>query len=1093
MSFYCSHENIDVCRRPPGAFNWPRVAGRLILLWVLTSQVLTGGVNTQARRSPALTQNQAPATLETGKVIDRELKNGERHSYQINLKANEFVHIVVDQLGINVAVELSRANSAQISRIDTSRGTQGSEVVLYVADLDGTYVLTVYSPDGANLSGRYKIRIEEWRSALPQDRHRVSAYQNFVTGQQLFAEGTATSLNAAIESYKVALPFWRLVEDARAEAITLSQIAKAFDLLGEKVKALDFYNKALPVLETIQDNAGVGATLNNIGLVHDALGERQTALDYYNRALPVLRNVGEKRIEAYTLSNIGLAYDSLGEKQKALDNYKQALHMLQLVGDRRAEAAALNNIGFVYNSLGEKETALEYFGKALPIFRSVGDRRMEAITINNIGYVYESLGERQKALEHFNQSLPILRLTGERRVEAITVNNIGLVFAALGDQQKALEYFNQSLTLRRAVGDRQGEAITLSDIGFSLASSGDRAQALDYYHRALPLSKAVEDRSLEASILRRIALAARDQGNLVEAQIRAASAVEAIETVRTKIASEELRASYFASAQQYFETYIDVLMQLHNRQPGHGFDGVALQASERARARSLLDLLIEAGAGIREGVDPDLLIRERTLQQKLNAKAATYDRLMQANSSEDKLAAVKDEIKTLLSEYSEIEAQIRLNSPHYAALTQPSPLNLREIQRLLDRDTVLLEYSIAAERSYLWIVTSNSLTSVLLPGREEIEASALAVYKLLTERKRFVKFETSTERQARIRTADKEFAEQAAALSRMLLGPAVKQLKVSGTKRLLIVADGALNYVPFAALPTPEDEGAPLMVNYEIASLPSASILDVLRRETAGRKRAPKTLAVLADPVFEKEDLKRKEAYVKSRTRGPETESSHRQTEKLRGTSPETMQDPDEGFPPLRIQRLPFTRREAEEILALVPAQQRLRALDFDANRAMATNPQLGNYRFVHFATHGVLDTEHPELSGIVLSLFDRQAREQDGYLRVHEIFNLKLPVELVVLSGCRTGLGKQIKGEGLMGLTRGFMYAGAARVMVSLWDVSDEASAKLMVEFYKRMLGKERLSPAAALRGAQMALWRQERWRAPYYWAAFVLQGEPR
>jgi CHAT domain-containing protein len=190
---------------------------------------------------------------------------------------------------------------------------------------------------------------------------------------------------------------------------------------------------------------------------------------------------------------------------------------------------------------------------------------------------------------------------------------------------------------------------------------------------------------------------------------------------------------------------------------------------------------------------------------------------------------------------------------------------------------------------------------------------------------------------------------------------------------------------------------------------------------------------------------------------------------------------------------LPFTRREAEEILALVPAQQRLKALDFDANRAMATNPQLGNYRFVHFATHGVLDTEHPELSGIVLSLLDRQAREQDGYLRVHEIFNLKLPVELVVLSGCRTGLGKQIKGEGLMGLTRGFMYAGAARVMVSLWDVSDEASANLMVEFYKRMLGKERLSPAAALRGAQIALWRHERWRAPYYWAAFVLQGEPR
>jgi CHAT domain-containing protein len=170
-----------------------------------------------------------------------------------------------------------------------------------------------------------------------------------------------------------------------------------------------------------------------------------------------------------------------------------------------------------------------------------------------------------------------------------------------------------------------------------------------------------------------------------------------------------------------------------------------------------------------------------------------------------------------------------------------------------------------------------------------------------------------------------------------------------------------------------------------------------------------------------------------------------------------------------------------------------MKALDFDANVMTALSPELGRYRFVHFSTHGLLDSAHPELSGIVLSLFDRQGREQDGYLRVNEILNLKLPVELVVLSGCRTGLGKEIKGEGLVGLTRAFMYAGAARIVVSLWDVSDEASARLMVHFYRGMLGPERLSSASALRAAQMALWKEGRWQAPYYWAAFVLQGKPR
>jgi CHAT domain-containing protein len=285
------------------------------------------------------------------------------------------------------------------------------------------------------------------------------------------------------------------------------------------------------------------------------------------------------------------------------------------------------------------------------------------------------------------------------------------------------------------------------------------------------------------------------------------------------------------------------------------------------------------------------------------------------------------------------------------------------------------------------------------------------------------------------------------------------------------------------------------MINYEIVNLPSASVLDVLRREIAGRKTAPKTLAVLADPVFEKEDAKRRRGslQLKSPTRSAKIDASREDTSHLRSASQNSDQVSNEANRPIRIRRLPFTRREANEILALVQESQRLKALGFEANRAMATNPKLGDYRFVHFATHGVLDTSHPELSGIVLSLFDRLAREQDGYLRVYEIFNLKLPVELVVLSGCRTGLGKEIKGEGLIGLTRGFMYAGAARVMVSLWDVSDEASAKLMVEFYKGTLGKERLRPAAALRAAQIALWKQERWRAPYYWAAFVMQGEPR
>jgi CHAT domain-containing protein len=191
-----------------------------------------------------------------------------------------------------------------------------------------------------------------------------------------------------------------------------------------------------------------------------------------------------------------------------------------------------------------------------------------------------------------------------------------------------------------------------------------------------------------------------------------------------------------------------------------------------------------------------------------------------------------------------------------------------------------------------------------------------------------------------------------------------------------------------------------------------------------------------------------------------------------------------------RLQRLIFSRREADVITALAGAEASFKALDFAANRATAISSDLSQYRIIHFATHGLLNSQHPELSGIVLSLFDEKGGPQDGFLRLHDIYNLRLASDLVVLSACKTGLGKEIKGEGLVGLTRGFLYAGAPRVVASLWKVDDRATAELMKLFYQRML-RDGLRPAAALRRAQIDMWKQPRWAAPYYWAGFTLQGE--
>jgi CHAT domain-containing protein len=358
--------------------------------------------------------------------------------------------------------------------------------------------------------------------------------------------------------------------------------------------------------------------------------------------------------------------------------------------------------------------------------------------------------------------------------------------------------------------------------------------------------------------------------------------------------------------------------------------------------------------------------------------------------------------------------------------------------------------------------------------------------------------DTEAKYQARIKEAGEGYWMHAAELSRMLLGPVASQL---GKKRLAIVADGALQYIPFAALPAPSPgngegrkpgaEPQPLFIEHEIVSLPSASTLATLRRETAGRKPAEKSLAVLADPVFTDDDTRVRrdvgKAGAKGKTRSADSDETDIGFLQMTRSGRETGVISGEGG----FGRLLSTRREAAAISALVPERERLQALDFEASRTTALRPELGEYRIVHFATHGMLNNVHPELSGIVLSLVNKEGDQQDGFLRLQDIYNLKLPAELVVLSACQTGLGKEIKGEGLIGLTRGFMYAGAPRVLATLWKVDDRATSELMKQFYQGMLGPQALRPAGALRQAQLSIWKQKQWREPYYWAAFVLHGE--
>ncbi|HEY9602013.1 MAG TPA: CHAT domain-containing protein, partial [Allocoleopsis sp.] len=813
----------------------------------------------------------------------------------------------------------------------------------------------------------------------------------------------------------------------------------------------------------------------------------QQALQKLDEALNRYRADNNSVQASQTLLLMGNIHANLGQFQAALDSYNQALPLSRQAGAKAEEAAILNSLGQLYNNLADPKTALNYHNQALPLLYQLNDKGGAATTLNNIGDIQAATEKWENALSSYNKALIISRPAGDLTAEATALMGIGSTYIASKEWSTALNAYNQSLIVSRYIKDKIKETTILNQMGKIHAALGQNSTALDHYNQALSLSQQLGYKTEEANILYNQAILNRQQNNLTTAKTQIETTINIIETLRTQIASQELRQSYFSRNQDYYQFYIDLLMQLHQQNPNKGYAGEALHISERARARSLLELLTEATANIRQGADSKLLEQERNLQQQLNAFEHRKYQLQSGQYSEQELNEIKQKIDTVLAQLKQLEAQIRATSPRYAALKYPEPLTLQQIQQqILDDDTLLLEYSLGQDRSYLWAVTKNSITSYVLPKQSEIEAAV----------------EPFRESVTRNSAAN---LDSGLALSQMLLAPVANQLS---NKRLLIVPDGVLQYVPFAALPIltsppapllqgegsktppfPTREGGqgglgytPLLVQNEIVTLPSISTVAIQRRQLQNRSPVAKTVAAIADPVF---TLKDERITGNPPAQTPDTLSNrnlNRAARNLLGLG-------EEGGGKL-FDRLRYTRNEADRILALVPEAQRLQAFDFNASRQIATNPDLGQYQIIHFATHGLLDPVNPELSGIVLSLYNQKGNPEDGFLRLHDIFNLNLPVELVVLSACETGLGENVKGEGLVGLSRGFMYAGARRVVVSLWSVNDAATSELMAKFYQRMLQGGQ-NPVKALREAQLEMWNSQNSRSPYYWAAFTVQGD--
>jgi CHAT domain-containing protein len=1094
----------------------PAIVVRAVILLAMGIGLVADG----SRRSDAA------RTLVAGVPIASELARDQADWYAIELETGQFVTVVVSRTPIDPVLTVT--DPAGQTRID-----MGAKEVSIVADAAGRYRIRVRADVQNAPPGQYEIAASAPQPADERHRARASADRSLSEGRALLATREVTAIRAGIEKFTAAAAsfeqaghrqgeayarYWagdayrvldtemraardslnqaieiaRAIDDRSLEARALVSYGITFTDVGERRNSLEYSERALALFEALGDRRGQSQAYTNLGVVSRDVADFTKSLDLFGRALE-LANAADDRMQAGVVLNLAAwTRIGMGDLSRALDDLTRAVALARAAGNRHLEFLAIQNTGVTYKELGDYRRALDAYNQALAIIRSLGLVLREAQLVNNMGNIYKAENENDKALEHFTRALEIAEREKTRGFEAIVLNNMGSAYAQKGELRTALEYIGRSREIRKAIGDRSGEASSLNQAAIAWRKLGETEQALKSLGEALEIRRRTNEALGEAEVLLNMAAVERDRGELEKARATLEAALGVTESIRATIVDGSLRATYIARVQDIYASYVDVLMRQHAHAPYAGYDRAALQAAERTRARVLLESLVEARADIREGVDPGLIERERSLQRKIGAASQRLSRSLVSRSTEASANAQK-ELEQLTNEYQALQAQMRTSSPRYAAFTQPEPLSATQIQQeVLDRDTVLLEFAIGGERSWLWAVTTDGMTSVELPAGRVLDERARAFYAALVARQPR-KGEATPAYAQRVAAADRDVRKRADAISNMLLGAIAEDLRGRWRgKRLAIVAAGPLEYLPFAALPLPRarntqpsERAIPLIARHEIVEAPSASVLATIRREAAQRTRPRRAVAVIADPVFERDDPR-----VAAARRPASTVAAADTSPTPPSTASRAIQRFDDVRGGFGLTRLPFSRDEADAIAALAGPAATMKATDFRANRATALDGTLEDYRIVHFATHGLIDAERPELSGLLLSLVNERGVAQDGFLRLQDIFNLRLNADLVVLSACQTALGKEIKGEGLVGLTRGFMYAGAPRVVASLWQVSDVATAELMKKLYAGML-ERRLSPSAALRAAQLAMSKDPRWGAPYFWAGFVLQGD--
>lgn len=911
----------------------------------------------------------------------------------------------------------------------------------------------------------------------------------------------------------------------QSDADTALSRGRALLKQGRADQALGYLESALNLFTQSNNRRGIAASEDGLGDLYMIQGQYKVALEHYQKAYQAFVAARGKDETTQATANTvasragttaGAATETAGSA--AADNGFNANLMLAKIGDTYYRLGQMSDAGTAYSLMNVKKPesaaakASRRFGGLGGIVGSISTGRVEvgAPTSAAIGLL-----EAKKELDEYR--VAIVYMTYELGTGRIAFANNDLETArkhfqnaldAGGGALPVVAKLGQTrrfrLAARTSLGDvalrqaRYKDAAKLFDDAAGSAKKEERLDLMWPARRGLGRSlwlQASQEKDSKAAKMHEDALEAyRD-------------ALKTIETIRAgSLRADESRTTFLATTKDVYDEASSAFAEmalLSSPSPGP-LSGKALEyaaesfrVTEAGRARSLLDMLGEVNAQITEGVPADLLKRKQENLDQQQEIAQQLTGITVSGDQQERPSKLEERLDKLQTEFDEIENKIRTASPRYAGLTAAQPLSLAEVQqKVLDEGTVLLEYSLGTDHSYLFAVTPSSVSLFKLPRRSEIDKLATDFRAQLIPprlQRRIVGIDVAADEQRGLGLAQgpsenlNAFAAASNALYKAVVEPAASLI---GEKRLLIVADGALNYVPFEAL-VKSTEGADyaslayLIKTNEVVYTPSASVIGAMRQQAP--KAAGNSMLVIADPVFTASDPRMKGKSVatpagEARGIGIGLESA---VSDVAGESGSTAGG-------LQLARLAGTRVEAEEIAKIARAGGRQPELwvDLNASEDNIRTRDVTNYRVVHVATHGLLNAERPQFTGVVLSLVGN--KNGDGFLRTDEIFNLRMGTPLVMLSACETGLGKEKRGEGVIGLTRAFMYAGAPTLGVSLWSVADKSTAELMTDFYRRLLGSSNPVPApAAMKEAQLAMIAGKKYSAPFYWAPFVLMGE--